>query len=60
MLRTLITAKPNLYVANVDEESVANGNRYSAKVEELAVREGAQAVRLSAKLEAEVAELPED
>ena len=60
VLRTLITAKPNLYVANVDEESVANGNRYSAEVEELAAREGAQAVRLSAKLEAEVAELPEE
>jgi len=60
VLRTLITAKPNLYVANVDEESVANGNRYSAEVEGLAAREGAQAVRLSAKLEAEVAELPKE
>src|ERR687890_2905876 len=31
-LGTLITAKPTLYVANVDEESVAGGNRYSAEV----------------------------
>jgi GTP-binding protein YchF len=54
---TLITAKPTLYVANVDEESVAEGNAYSARVEKLAAREGAEAVRLSAKLEAEVAEL---
>jgi GTP-binding protein YchF len=59
-LRTLITAKPTLYVANVDEESVADGNRYSAEVEKLAAREGAEAVRLSAKLEAELADLPED
>jgi GTP-binding protein YchF len=59
-LRTLITAKPTLYVANVDEESVAGGNRYSAEVEELAAREGAGAVWLSARLESEVAELPED
>jgi ribosome-binding ATPase len=59
-LRTLITAKPTLYVANVDEESVAGGNGYSAEVEKLAAREGAGAVRISAKLEAEVAELPED
>jgi len=60
ILRSLITAKPTLYVANVDEESVAEGNRYSAEVEELAAEEGAEAVRLSARLESEVAELPED
>ena len=60
VLRALITAKPTLYVANVDEESVASGNRYSAEIEKLATLEGAQSVRLSAKLEAEVAELPED
>ena len=59
-LSTLITAKPTLYVANVDEESVAEGNRYSAEVEKLAAREGAVAVRLSARLEAEVAELGEE
>jgi len=47
-------------VANVDEESVADGNRYSAEIEKLAAREGAESVRLSAKLEAEVVELPED
>ena len=57
---SLITAKPTLYVANVDEEAVAEGNRYSAEVEKLAAREGAEVVRLSARLEAEVAELPED
>ncbi len=60
VLRTLITAKPTLYVANVDEESVADGNRYSDEVEKLSAREGAEVVRISAKLEAEVAELPED
>ena len=59
-LRMLITAKPTLYVANVDEEAVVGGNSYSAEVEKLATREGAEAVRLSAKLEAEIAELPED
>jgi ribosome-binding ATPase len=59
-LGTLITAKPTLYVANVDEESVAEGNEYSARVEKLAAREGAEVVRLSAKLEAEVVELGED
>ena len=59
-MSTLITAKPTLYVANVDEESVAEGNRYSSRVEKLAAREGAEAVRISAKLEAEVVELSDD
>jgi GTP-binding protein YchF len=60
VMSTLITAKPTLYVANVDEASVARGNRYSSRVEELAAREEAEAVSISAKLEAEVVELPDD
>jgi len=60
VLGSLITAKPVLYVANVDETSVAEGNTHSAAVEKLAAREGAESVRLSAGLEAEVAELPEE
>ena len=59
-MSTLITAKPTLYVANVDEESVADGNRYSSQVEKHAAREGAEAVRISARLEAEVVELSEN
>ncbi|CAA9490028.1 MAG: GTP-binding and nucleic acid-binding protein YchF [uncultured Rubrobacteraceae bacterium] len=59
-LGTLITAKPTLYVANVDEESVAEGNEYSARVEKLASREGAGVVRLSARLEAEIVDLGEE
>lgn len=57
-LSTLITAKPTLYVANVDEESVAEGNTHSATLEGVAVEEGAGVVRISAALEAELAELP--
>jgi hypothetical protein len=59
-LGTLITAKPTLYVANVDDESIAEGNSYSSRVEKLAAREGVEAVRLSARLEAEVAELSDE
>ncbi len=59
-MASLITAKPTLYVANVDEGSVVDGNRYSSEVEKLAAREGAEVVTLSARLEAEVAELPEE
>jgi ribosome-binding ATPase YchF (GTP1/OBG family) len=59
-MSTLITAKPTLYVANVDEDSVAEGNSYSSQVEKHSSSESAEAVRICAKLEAEVAELPED
>jgi GTP-binding protein YchF len=60
VLGTLITAKPTIYVANVDEESISAGNRYSAEVEKLATLEGAEYMKLSAKLESEVADLPGD
>jgi GTP-binding protein YchF len=57
----LMTAKPVLYVCNVDESSAANGNRYSLAVEEKAKREGAGCVVISARIEEEVAQLhPEE
>jgi len=57
----LLTAKPALYVCNVDEASAVRGNRYSAQVEERARREGAACVVISAKIEAELAQLsPEE
>ncbi len=50
-----------LYVANVDEASAATGNAYSARVAERAAKEGAGCVVISAKIEAELAELsPEE
>jgi hypothetical protein len=55
----LLTAKPVLYVANVDEASAPSGNEYSAKVADLAKREGAGFVAISAAIEAEIALLPE-
>ncbi len=56
----LLTAKPVLYVCNVDEASAANGNAFSKKVEERAKAEGAGCVVISAKIEAEFAGLPAD
>ncbi len=55
----LITSKPVLYVANVEESAAATGNAHSARVAELAVREGAAQVVVSAAIEAEVSQLPE-
>jgi GTP-binding protein YchF len=57
----LLTAKPVLYVCNVDEASAATGNEHSRRVEERARAEGAGCVVISAKIEAELAELvPEE
>jgi GTP-binding protein YchF len=54
----LLTAKPVLYVANVDESSAARGNVCSALVVARAASEGAGCVVISAKIESELAELP--
>ncbi|OAN58800.1 redox-regulated ATPase YchF [Sphingomonas sp. TDK1] len=57
-LAQLLTAKPVLYVCNVNEEDAANGNDLSAKVFAKAAAEGAQAVVVSAAIEAEIATMP--
>ncbi len=54
----LLTAKPVLYVCNVEEASAAEGNALSARVFEKAKAEGAQAVVVSAAIEAEIATMP--
>src|SRR5882762_7437871 len=56
----LLTAKPVLYVANVDEEQLAriDADPLVAKVRELAEREGARAVAICSKVEAEIQQLP--
>jgi len=56
----LLTAKPVLYVCNVDEADVAEGNALSARVFEKAAAENAKAVVVSASIEAEIATLPAD
>lgn len=53
----LITLKPVIYVCNVDEESVNTGNAYSNVVKEIAKKENAEVIILSAKIEAEIASL---
>ncbi|MBI3512899.1 MAG: redox-regulated ATPase YchF [Proteobacteria bacterium] len=53
----LLTAKPVLYVCNVDESDAAAGNALSRAVEARAAAEGAAAVVISAAIEAEVAQL---
>jgi len=50
----LLTAKPVLYVCNVEEESAAQGNDFSARVFGKAKAEGANAVIVSAAIEADL------
>ena len=53
----LLSAKPILYVANVDEENAASGNAESERVAEYAAQRGARSVVISAAIEAELAQL---
>jgi GTP-binding protein YchF len=57
-LLQLLTSKPVVYVANVDEASALGGNAYTARVEARAKAEGAAFVIISAKIESELAQLP--
>ncbi len=59
-LLQLLTAKPVLYVCNVDEESAADGNDFSAQVAKRASEDNATSVVISAKIESELATLDED
>ena len=56
----LLTAKPVLYVCNVEEESAADGNAFSARVFEKAKAEGANAVIVSAAIESELVGMDAD
>ncbi len=55
----LLTAKPVLYVCNVEEEAAATGNEWSSQIAAWAAESAAGSVPISAKIEAEMVELPE-
>jgi GTP-binding protein YchF len=56
----LLTSAPVLYACNVEEAAAATGNEFSRRVEERAKQEGAVAVVISAKIESEIATLPQE
>ncbi len=57
----LLTAKPVIYVANVDEDSIHTGNVYVEALQEAVRAESAEVVVISAAIEAQIAELdPEE
>ncbi len=55
-----LTRKPIIYAANVSEDELATGNDWVNQVKTLADEEEAQVVTISAQVEAELLELPED
>lgn len=53
----LLTVKPVIYVANVDEASMLTGNEYSDRLKEEAAKEGAEVIILCAAIESELSEI---
>ncbi|MHC5612813.1 MAG: redox-regulated ATPase YchF [Nostoc sp.] len=56
----LLTYKPIIYAANVSEDELATGNHFVEKVRQIAATENAEVVIVSAQVEAELVELPEE
>ena len=53
----LLTIKPVIYVANVDEASITNGNAHTAALQAHVAQEGAEVVLVSAAIESQIAEI---
>jgi GTP-binding protein YchF len=56
----LLTNKPVMYVCNIHERDIKNEISFVTQVREIAAKENAKVVIISAEVEAEIAELPED
>lgn len=56
----LLTQKPVLYVANVDETSIIKGNQYSDAIRKVAEEEGAQVIVMNNNIEAQITEMDND
>ncbi|MEB3210347.1 MAG: redox-regulated ATPase YchF [Leptolyngbyaceae bacterium] len=56
----LLTRKPIIYATNVSEDDLATGNEWVEKVREVAAQEDAEVVIISAQVESELIELPEE
>ncbi len=56
----LLTAKPILYICNVSEHDCKKGNIYTEAVQRLASQQNAEMIIISAAIEAEISQLPEE
>ena len=55
-----LTGKPQIYIANVDEDGLAQDNDYVDETRRIAAESGAEVIKICAQLEAEMAGLSED
>ncbi|MEP7197437.1 MAG: redox-regulated ATPase YchF [Saprospiraceae bacterium] len=56
----ILTGKPVMYVCNVDEASIHTGNKHTERFKEVFKKENAEIILISAGIEAEITELPQD
>jgi GTP-binding protein YchF len=56
----LLSAKPIIYAANVSEDDLATGNEFVEQVRQIAAQDNAQVVVVSAQVESELIELPQE
>ncbi len=56
----LLTAKPVIYCANIDEKSIGAGNGYVKQLEAIAAAEHSGCITVCAKVEEEISQLPKD
>jgi hypothetical protein len=56
----LLSSKPVIYAANVSEDELATGNEWVEQVRQMAAQDNAQVVVVSAQVESELVELPEE
>ena len=53
----LLTSKPIIYLANIDEENIGKPNKYTDLVREYALKDNADVIEMCAKIESEISEL---
>ena len=56
----LLTSKPIIYLANIDESDIGKTNEYTELVREYAIKDNAEVIEMCAKIESEISELDEN
>ena len=56
----LLTSKPIIYIANIEESDIGRENEYTKLVREYALKDNAEVIEMCAKIESEISELEDD
>ena len=56
----LLTSKPIIYLANIDESDIGKSNEYTKLVKEYALKDNAEVIEMCAKIESEISELDDE